>query len=99
MGYINQFDLVRPIYTDEVYPGVVRGIMSKALKAEGVVSCVWHPTVAEMEQWSGNMKNYFFCTLQASLHNGLFTRDEVPVKGGLFSEWYNILQSVGVNID
>lgn len=99
MGYIDQFDSVRPIQKDTEYNEKVRVLMEKAIHSPGMVRCVWHPTSGNMEQWVGKMKNFFYAALRTSFNKGLFNRDQEPVEGGLFQEWYDILQSIGVKID
>ena len=99
VGYMNQFDLVHPIKTDEKYNDLVSTMYKKATKGDDIVSCVWHPTATELENWSGNMRNYFFTGLKQCYLKGTFSREDEIVAGGLFGEWYTILKSLGIKYD
>ena len=97
VGYMNLFEIMKPIKNNAEYMELVRKVMNKALSSDSVSRCVWHPSHDDMEKWSGNMKSYFFSSLKGSFQIGLFTRDQTPLEGGLFSEWYELLKSLGIS--
>ena len=97
VGYMNQFQIIKPIQNNTDYNDLVRNIMNKAFATDSVSRCVWHPSSDHMEKWGGNMKSYFFSVLKSSYQVGVFTRDQTPLEGGLFSEWYDVLKSLGIS--
>ena len=97
VGYMNQFEIMKPIQNNRDYNDLVCKVMNKALSDDSVSRCVWHPSSDHMEKWGGNMKSYFFSVLKGSFQIGVFRRDQTPLEGGLFSEWYDVLKSLGIS--
>ena len=95
-GYVPRFEKTKPNKNDVIFQKTATELYLEATNGNTENKLPWCPKLGELLDWSGNMNNFIYTGLRICLRHGLYSRNEEEIKDGMFKEWNDVLELLGI---